>query len=205
MRAGRRKSARGDTDLRTDASRKGRRAGQHAELVETYLAEVGRCREFRSFARDVATRQDRPLDGLASWAQSLADYERMIARGREMLAGQLVATGSSQADDTGMAAVRTAVETLEEEWRRDLFGSDYRSDGADVRQRKRSPRAGAGGGERGANAPGNAEPLNRPVMLPGVGDGVRARLSAAFPRQGAVGPASGGVFRPGGRIRAAFR
>ena len=142
-RSGRRKLAGGDADARTDVSRKARDVARDAKLVETYLAEVGHCREFRRFALDVAARQDWPVEELASWAESLADYERMIARGREMLAGELVATGSPRADDTDMAAVRTAVETLEEERRQDLSGPDRRSDDEAVRKRKRPLRAGA--------------------------------------------------------------
>ena len=140
-RSGRRKSAGGEADARTDASRKARDIARDAKLVETYLAEVGQCREFRRFALDVAARQDWPVEELASWAESLADYERMIARGREMLAGELAADGSPRADDIDMATVRTAVETLEEERRQDLSGPDRRSDDEAVHERKRPLRA----------------------------------------------------------------
>ncbi len=134
--SGRRKLAGDNADVRTDVSRKERDVSHDAKLVETYLAEVGRCREFRRFTLDVAARQDRPVEELASWAESLADYDRMIARGREMLSGELVASGLPRAEDTDMAAVRTAVETLEEERHQGLSGPDRRSDDENVCERR---------------------------------------------------------------------
>ncbi len=100
----------------------------HADTaaIKTWLAEVARQRRFRAFVLDAAERHAGRAREIPSWRNSLADAERLIARGRAILA----AGGVAQTGDAGRGAVQAAVAALEAERREDLSVPDRRLDPA---------------------------------------------------------------------------
>ena len=138
-------------EARTRRPEEGRRAGEAADPVGAYLAEVARCRRFRRFVLDAAARQGFPADELPSWARCRDDGDRLIARGREILSG-LPSADRAPRTAADAAETEAAVEALEEERSQDLSPPVR----AAVRPRARDP----GGGSDG-ESPAAAEERER--------------------------------------------
>ncbi len=91
-------------------------AGADTASVDAWLAEVARQRRFRTFVLNAVEHNAGRACEIPSWRNSVADAERLIARGRAILA----ASSLPQTGDAGRSAVQAAVAVLEAEQREDL-------------------------------------------------------------------------------------